>query len=105
MCALIIALAAAVGAAAGGAVGQWVGGGIGAIVDAATDFDKAGESVSVGWFISVTGQWVTDRSHQHNEIHDVESVQVIECGTAAAASPLATAGAVGIGRHPTGPDP
>lgn len=105
VCALLIALGAALGAAVGGAVGQWVGGGIGAIVDAATDFDKAGDSVSASCLISVTGRWVTDRSHQHNEVHDVASVQVMECGTAAASSPLAIAGAVGIGRHPTGPDP
>jgi hypothetical protein len=105
VCALIVALAAAAGAAAGGALGQWAGGGIGAIVDAVDDFDEAGEVVQRGCLVRLTGTWVTDRSHQHNEIHDVTSAQILECGEAAARAPLQTAAAVGIGRHPTGPDP
>ena len=104
-CALVIALAAATGAFLGGVAGQLAGAAAGAIADWVTDFDEAGDSVSVGCLIRETGTWVTDRSHQHNEIHDISSIQIIECGTAAAASPLETAGAVGISRHPTGPDP
>jgi hypothetical protein len=105
VCALIVAIAAAAGTLAGGAIGQWAGGGIGALVDWADDFDEAGEAIQEGCFVALTGTWVTDRSHQHNEIHDIESFQIVDCGTAAASSPLESAAAVGIGRHPTGPDP
>ena len=29
--------------------------------------------------MNFTGRWVTDSSHQHNEIHDIASAQLIEC--------------------------
>ena len=58
---------------------------------------------------ALTGRWITDSSHQHNEIHDVESAQIIECNDCHLdATGSASAGliaAVGIGRHPTGRDP
>jgi len=105
LCALIIAAAAAAGAFVGGAGGQWVGGAIGGLVDLAEDFDSEGDAIHEGCFVTLTGTWVTDRSHQHNEIHDIKSIVINECGTAGASSPLTIAGAVGIGRHPSGPDP
>lgn len=105
LCALFIALGALIGALIGGMVGQLVGAGIGAIADALSDFNERGEAITHGCFVRLTGTWVTDRSHQHNEIHDITASQIIECGTAAATAPLETAGAVGIGRHPVGPDP
>ena len=53
----------------------------------------------------VTGTWVTDISHGHNEIHDIQSVGIVECGVGSSSNPLTIAGAVGIGRHPSGEDP
>ncbi|MDP9464720.1 MAG: hypothetical protein M3P52_08860 [Actinomycetota bacterium] len=93
------------GAAAGGTLGQAIGGGIGAIADAANDFDRQGEAINTGCYVALTGTWVTDRSHQHNEIHDIKSYSIIDCGIHVEEGPLHFAGAVGIGRHPTGPDP
>ena len=58
--------------------------------------------------MTFTGTWVTDSSHQHNEIHDIESAQLIECNdcdTATKESSQGLIAAVGIGRHPTGLDP
>jgi hypothetical protein len=109
LCLLVVAIAILVGAAVGGVAGTAVGGVIGWAVDAASDFDERGEAVSVGCIMTMTGRWITDSSHQHNEIHDVESAQLIECNdchldpTGEASSGLIAA--VGIGRHPTGRDP
>lgn len=107
ICALIVAALAAVGAWVGGFAGNLVGGGIGWIADELSDFDKNGKAISQGCVMALTGTWVTDKSHQHNEIHDIDSAQIIECGEAigAAPSPLGVVGIVGIGRHPIGPDP
>lgn len=107
LCLLIIAALAAAGAWVGGFAGNLIGSGIGALVDAFSDFDKNGKAISKNCVAKLTGRWVTDKSHQHNEIHDIESAQIIECGTAitTAANPQGVVGMVGIGRHPTGPDP
>ena len=107
LCLLIVAALAAVGAWAGGFVGNLVGAGIGWLIDELSDFDKAGEAISKGCVLFLTGRWVTDKSHQHNEIHDIESAQIVECGAAigAAPNPLGVVGMVGIGQHPIGPDP
>lgn len=54
----------------------------------------------------LTGRWVTDVSHQHNEIHDLEAAVLIDCDVpGSTSSGLESAGAVGIGRHPGGRDP
>ncbi len=108
LCLLVIAIAIAVGAFAGGAIGNTIGAGIGWIADAASDFDERGEAVSEGCLMTLTGRWVTDSSHQHNEIHDVASAQLIECNDCVNATGTSSSGliaAVGIGRHPTGRDP
>lgn len=107
LCLLIVAIAAAAGAWLGGMAGNLIGGGIGWLIDEFSDFDKNGKAISQGCVMALTGTWVTDKSHQHNEIHDIESAQIVECGEAvgAAPNPLGVVGAVGIGRHPIGPDP
>jgi hypothetical protein len=107
LCLLIVAILAAAGAWVGGFVGNLIGGGLGWIADKFSDFDEKGEAITKNTCMAFTGTWVTDKSHQHNEIHDIESAQIVECGEAigAAASPLGVVAAVGIGRHPTGPDP
>jgi hypothetical protein len=106
LCLLIIAILAAAGAWLGGMAGNLIGAGLGWIADELSDFDKKGKAISQDC-MTFTGRWVTDKSHQHNEIHDIESAQIIDCreavGTGSAG--LGLAGAVGIGRHPTGYDP
>ncbi|PWW03953.1 hypothetical protein DFR52_101642 [Hoeflea marina] len=109
LCLLAVAIAILVGAAVGGVAGTAVGGVIGWIADELSDFDEQGEAITKGCIMTLTGRWVTDSSHQHNEIHDIASVQLIECNdcqddkTGSASSGLIAA--VGIGRHPTGRDP
>lgn len=72
-------------------------------------FEERGEAITRGCIMNLTGRWVTDSSHQHNEIHDIASAQLIECTncqddtTGSSSSGLVAA--VGIGRHPTGRDP
>lgn len=109
LCLLIVALLILAGAFLGGLVGNSLGAGIGWIADELSDFDERGEAITKGCIMNLTGRWITDSSHQHNEIHDIESAQLIECNdchldpTGSASSGLV--GAVGIGRHPTGRDP
>jgi hypothetical protein len=109
LCLLIVALAILLGAAIGGVAGTAIGGVAGWIADEVRDFDERGEAITRGCIMNLTGRWVTDSSHQHNEIHDIESAQLIECtdchtdATGSASSGLIAA--VGIGRHPTGRDP
>jgi hypothetical protein len=109
LCLLAIAIAMAVGAAAGGLSGDAIGAFAGWIADELSDLDTRGEAISRGCIMVFTGRWVTDSSHQHNEIHDIRSAQLIECKecqhdvTAKASNVLVAA--VGIGRHPTGRDP
>lgn len=108
VCAIIVAAAILIGAIAGGFAGDAVGAGVGWIADELDDFDDRGEAISRGCIMVLTGRWVTDSSHQWNEIHDIAGAQLIECndcdGPAGEASgPLVAA--VGIGRHPTGKDP
>jgi hypothetical protein len=109
LCLLIVAVAILIGAAAGGVVGDAIGGVAGWIADELSDFDERGEAITRGCIMNFTGRWITDSSHQHNEIHDIASAQLIECidcqndATGSASSGLIAA--VGIGRHPTGRDP
>jgi hypothetical protein len=105
VCALILAVAAAIGAVVGGVIGDLIGAGVGLIWDAVSDFDERGEAVRTGCMMSFTGRWVTDIGHQHNEIHDVDSTQIIECPVGSTSGGLSIAGATGTGRHPSGPDP
>ena len=108
VCLLVVALAIALGAFAGGAIGNTIGAGIGWIADEVSDFDERGEAISAGCLMTFTGRWITDSSHQHNEIHDIESAQLIECNDCVDATGSSSSGliaAVGIGRHPTGRDP
>ncbi len=109
LCLLIVALAIAIGAAVGGIVGDAIGGVIGLIADGLSDFDERGEAVTQGCLMNLTGRWVTDAGHGHNEIHDVESAQLVECnncnGGATGSASSGLIAAVGIGRHPTGRDP
>lgn len=108
VCLLIIALIIAAGAFVGGAVGNSIGAGIGWIADQINDLDERGEAVSKGCLMTFTGRWVTDSSHQHNEIHDIERCQLIECNDCHSATGSSSSGliaAVGIGRQPTGRDP
>lgn len=106
VCALIVALGALLGGGLGGLAGAAIGGGLGWIADQLSDFDKLGKSVQQGCQMFLTGRWVTDINHQHNEIHDLKSAVVIDCAmTGEGASGLEAAGAVGVGRHPSGPDP
>ena len=106
VCALIVAIAAAIGAAVGGVVGGVVGAFIGWLIDEISDFDKLGDTIEANsrCTLFVTGRWVTDISHEHNEIHDIEAVS--------AACPMIdvpkqpqtanVAGIVAIGRQPAG---
>lgn len=109
LCLLIVAAAILLGAAAGGVAGTAIGGVAGWIADELSDFDERGEAITRGCIMNFTGRWITDSSHQHNEIHDIASAQLIECTdcqndpTGSSSSGLIAA--VGIGRHPTGRDP
>lgn len=109
LCLLIVAACILAGAAVGGVVGDAVGGLIGWIADGLSDFNEKGEAITKGCIMNLTGRWVTDAGHGHNEIHDIASAQLVECNdcqndaTGSAASGLTAA--VGIGRHPTGRDP
>lgn len=109
ICAVIIALLAAGGAVAGGIVGSALGAFIGWLVDEIRDFDKLGETIESNrnCTLFITGRWVTDISHEHNEIHDIESVQIIRCEKIdVPKQPLGTniVGVVAIGRQPAGHD-
>jgi hypothetical protein len=103
LCALIVAILAAVGAFAGGVVGDAVGAFIGWVVDELSDFDKLGKTIESHFncTIIITGRWVTDISHEHNEIHDIEAVQITDCDWPKL-HPVT--GVVGIGRAPAGGD-
>lgn len=108
ICAVIVAALILGGAIVGGFAGDAIGAGIGWIADELDDFDERGEAVSRGCLMNFTGRWVTDSSHQWNEIHDIESAQLVECNdcheaTGTTSGPLIAA--VGLGRHPTGRDP
>jgi hypothetical protein len=108
LCALIVAIAIAVGAAAGYFAGDAIGALAGYVADQLSDFDDRGEAIHRGCLMVFSGRWVTDSSHQHNEIHDIDSAQLIECNkcdVATIESSVGLVSAVGIGRHPTGRDP
>ena len=105
LCAIIVAALAFAGAAVGGFTGETVGATIGWIVDEVSDFDKLGKTIesNENCTLVLTGTWVTDISHQHNEIHDIEAVQVVAC-SGFAGPPLHpnAVGVVAIGRQPAG---
>jgi len=108
LCALIVAFAIAVGAAVGYFAGDTIGALAGYIADKLDDFDDRGEAIHRGCLMVFSGRWVTDSSHQHNEIHNIDSAQLIECNQCDSAPTSSSQGltaAVGIGRHPTGRDP
>jgi len=110
LCALLIAWGIALGAIIGGFAGAAIGSAIGHGLDAMSDFDERGEAVTEGCQMFLTGRWVTDSSHQHNEIHDVTSATIIECGlncgdVGSNSQGLKYAAAVGVARHPAGVDP
>lgn len=108
VCLLIVAIAIAVGAAVGGLAGDAIGAGIGWIADELRDFDERGEAINRGCLMILNGRWVTDSSHQWNEIHDIESAQLVECNDCdgpAGATSSGLIAAVAIARHPTGRDP
>jgi hypothetical protein len=108
ICALIVAAAIAIAAAAGYLAGDAIGALAGYVADKLDDFDERGEAIHRGCLMNFSGRWITDSSHQHNEIHDIDSAQLIECNQCDIASTESSQGliaAVGIGRHPTGLDP
>jgi hypothetical protein len=108
LCALIVVAAIAIGAAVGYFAGDAIGALAGYIADQLDDFDERGEAINRGCLMNFTGRWVTDSSHQHNEIHDIASAQLIECNQCDVATGESSQGliaAVGIGRQPTGRDP
>lgn len=107
LCLILAAIVMAVLAAVGYFVGAAIGSVIGAIADAVSDFDKQGQFLEAHQqcVFKVSGRWVTDISHQHNEIHDISSIVLVDCGVGSAASALTLTAAVGTGRHPSGKDP
>lgn len=109
LCLLIAAAMILAGAALGGIVGTAIGGVIGWIADEVRDFDERGEAITRGCIMNLTGRWVTDSSHQLNEIHDIASAQLVECNDCqdepTGSTTVLLIAAVGIGRHPTGRDP
>jgi hypothetical protein len=107
LCLIIAAIVMAVLAAVGYFAGAAIGSVIGAIADAASDFDKQGQFLEANQqcIFKLSGRWVTDISHDHNEIHDITSIVLVECGVGSAGSALTVTGAVGTGRHPSGIDP
>jgi hypothetical protein len=111
LCALIVAAAILIATAAGYFAGDLIGSGIGWIADQIDDFDQRGKEISQGAIMALTGAWVTDTNHQHNEIHDIKSAVVCDlmkqsdCAAASSSSAITIMGVVGIGRHPSGPDP
>jgi hypothetical protein len=109
VCLLIVAALILGGAFAGGALGDTLGAGAGWIADQVDDLDERGEAITRGCIMNFTGRWVTDSSHQHNEIHDIASAQLIECNDCqrdtTGSSTGALIAAVGTGRHPAGRDP
>ncbi|MBV8299007.1 MAG: hypothetical protein JO083_05645 [Candidatus Eremiobacteraeota bacterium] len=107
LCLLIAAIVVAALAVAGYFIGAFVGSVVGAIQDAVSDFDKQGQFLESHQqcVYKVSGRWVTDTSHGHNEIHDITSIVLVDCGVGSAAAALTLTAAVGTGRHPSGVDP
>jgi hypothetical protein len=107
LCLLILAAAVAAGAVAGGVVGSLVGAFLGWLADELSDFDALGESIEEHqrYAMFITGRWVTDLSHEHNEIHDIEAVQIVFPRRPDTPPPptkdpiIDEAGIVGIGRR------
>lgn len=104
-CLIAILIGIAIGAFAGLLIGNTIGAGVGAVMDALSDFDKEGKAIGQGCMMFLTGRWVNDRGHQHNEIHDIERAVLIECGIGSHEEGLKQAAIVGTGRHPQDRDP
>jgi MFS family permease len=109
-CLIAILIGVAIGAAAGLIAGNAIGAGIGWIAEQFSDFDKRGKAIERGCSFFITGSWVNDIGHQHNEIHDIDRAVIIDCigcagDTATVKKALQIAGLVGIGRHPQDRDP
>jgi len=79
LCLLIVAAAILIGTAADGILGDALGGVAASIADDLNDFDKRGEAITKGCIMTFTGRWITDSNHQHNEMHDISSAQLIDC--------------------------
>jgi hypothetical protein len=109
LCLLLLAAATLLGAIVGFIVGDAIGSALGWIADQLSDFNEKGEAIAQGCIVNFTGRWVTDIGHEHNEIHDIASAQLVECAAcqtdATGTTSLCLIAAVGIGRHPTGRDP
>jgi hypothetical protein len=109
LCLLILAAAILIDGALGYAAGDAIGTAAGWIADQLSDFNQRGEAIGPGCVMTFTGRWVTDIGHEHNEIRDITSAQLIECldcqTDATGTTSACLAAAVGIGRHPTGRDP
>jgi membrane protein YqaA with SNARE-associated domain len=103
----IVALAAVLGSYLGALVGQLIGAGIGQLVDHLSDFDKLGKNIesNSNCLLAISGTWVTDIFHQHNEIHDIEAVTILCTPTDPTTPPILLASAVSIGRCPAGGNP
>jgi hypothetical protein len=104
-CLIAILIGAAVGALVGLAAGNAIGAGLGWIADELSDFDRRGKAIERGCMLFLTGSWVNDAGHQHNEIHDIERATLIDCGITSSSRSLKLAAAVGTGRHPQDRDP
>lgn len=104
-CLIAILVGALIGAVAGGVAGNAIGAGLGWIADELSDFDRRGKAIEQGCMMFLTGSWVNDIGHQHNEIHDIDRAVLIECGVGSTSAGLKLAAAVGIGRHPQDRDP
>lgn len=104
-CLIAILVGVLIGAIVGLAAGSAIGAGVGWIADELSDFDKKGKAITQGCMMFLTGSWVNDKGHQHNEIHDIEKAVIIECGISSSRGMLTYTGVVGIGRHPQDRDP
>ncbi len=104
-CLIAILVGIAIGAAVGYVVGDSLGAALGWLADQLSDFDRRGKSIEKNCMMFITGSWVNDTGHQHNEIHDIDRAVLIECGISSCPVGAVFAGVVGIGRHPQGPDP
>ena len=79
LCLLVVAVGVAAGAVGGGILGSAIGAFLGWLADELSDFDQLGESIEEHqrYSMFITGRWVTDLSHEHHEIHDIEALQIV----------------------------
>ncbi len=79
--AIVALIVAAVITAVATEIGEYVGKAIGAAIDAAGDpTDIIPDVAEVGSCVCLTGDWVTDRDHGWNEIHDIRSAMILDSG-------------------------